>query len=353
MAPEALIPRPDTLQVGWGWFQILLTVTFVLHILFMNALLGGAFVSLLGGMRRSGAGQVAGHDASHRVPTLVALTVNAGVAPLLFLQVLYGHLFYTSSVVMAGWWLAIIPLLIIGYYAAYGVAWGSNRALRPVLATGVVLILAFIGFMFVNNNTMALVPAHWTGWFETSDGSLLNLSEPTIWPRWLHMMIGAVAVGGLFVALIQDNKARRGDAEAAKARDWALPFFTHGSLAQMAVGLWWLMALPDPVMKQFMGGSPFASILLVAGIGLGVWAVVLGFQKKVRLAAGAVVATVLVMALMREVVRFGYLDGVFHPRDLAVEPQLSPLILFLAVFVIGIGCVAYMLRLAARAGKEA
>jgi len=55
MAPEALIPRPDTLQVGWAWFQILLTVTFVLHILFMNALLGGAFVSLLGGMRRSGA----------------------------------------------------------------------------------------------------------------------------------------------------------------------------------------------------------------------------------------------------------------------------------------------------------
>lgn len=353
MAPESLVPRPDTLQVGWGWFQVLLTVTFVLHILLMNALFGGALVSLLGGLRRGGGGPVAARDTAGRVPTLVALTVNAGVAPLLFLQVLYGHLFYTSSVVMAGWWFAIIPLLIIAYYAAYAVAFRFESALRPVLAGGVILILAFIGFMFVSNNTMALVPAAWTRWFDRPDGALLNFGEPTLWARWLHMMIGAVAVGGLFVALVHDNKARGGDTEAAAARDWALPFFTHGSIAQMAVGLWWLMALPDDIMRQFMGGSPFASALLVAGIGLGVWAVVLGFQKKVRWAVGVLVATVLVMALMREVVRFGYLDGVFHPGELTVEPQFSPLILFLAVFVVGIGCVTYMLRLAARAGKEA
>jgi hypothetical protein len=79
----------------------------------------------------------------------------------------------------------------------------------------------------------------------------------------------------------------------------------------------------------------------------------MGFQKKVRPAAVLVVVTVVIMALMREVVRFGYLDGVFHPRELAVQPQISPLILFLAVFAVGIGCVAYMLKLAARAGKEA
>jgi len=352
MAPDALIPRPDTLQVGWGWFQILLTVTFVLHILFMNALFGGAVVTLLGGLRR-GAAADAARDTSRKVPTLVALTVNAGVAPLLFMQVLYGHLFYTSSIVMAGWWFAIIPLLIIGYYAAYNVALRYDASLRPAAAALVVLALGFIGFMFVNNNTMAMVPAQWTAWFAHRDGSVLNLSEPTLWPRYLHMMIGAVAVGGLFVALVHDRKVRAGDKRAAAARDWALPFFTHGSLAQMAVGLWWLMALPDPVMKQFMGGSPVASILLVAGIGLGVWAVVLGFQKKVTLAVVAVVLTVLVMALMREVVRFGYLDGVFHPGDLVVEQQISPLILFLAVFAVGIGCVVYMLKLAARAGKEA
>jgi hypothetical protein len=102
-----------------------------------------------------------------------------------------------------------------------------------------------------------------------------------------------------------------------------------------------------------MGGSIPASILLVVGVGLSVYAVVMAFLKKVRLAAGLLVATVLVMAVLREVVRGGYLAGVFHPRDLEVVPQVSPLILFLVVFAVGLGCVAYMLKLAARAGKEA
>jgi hypothetical protein len=46
-------------------------------------------------------------------------SVNFGVAPLLFVQVLYGHFFYASSILMAVFWLAVIPLLIAAYYAAY------------------------------------------------------------------------------------------------------------------------------------------------------------------------------------------------------------------------------------------
>ena len=353
MDAAALIPEPDALQVGWGWFQILLTLTFVLHILLMNALFGGALITWLGGLRRTGPAALAARDTSRRVPTLVALTVNAGVAPLLFLQVLYGQFFYTSSIVIAGWWLAIIPLLIIAYYATYGVALKYEAAVRPLLAAGVVVILAFIGFLWTTNNTLSLTPDRWTAWFTHPDGSSLLLGLPTVWPRWLHMMNGAVAVGGLFVALLQDRKARRGDEDAVAARDWALAFFNIGSLIQMGLGLWWLMALPEPVMKTFMGGSPAAATLLVVGVGLAVTAVVLGFRKRVRGAAMALVATVLAMATMREVVRFGHYDGVFHPRELAVAPQVSPLILFLAVFAVGIACVTTMLRLAARAGKEA
>jgi hypothetical protein len=59
------------------------------------------------------------------------------------------------------------------------------------------------------------------------------------------------------------------------------------------------------------------------------------------------------MAVMREYVRFGYLKEYFTPGDLKVETQISPMILFLVTFVVGIGCVWYMLKLAANAGKEA
>jgi hypothetical protein len=348
-----LIPQPDALPVGWIWFQILLTVTWVVHILLMNALVGGALVTLIGGRRAGSPGAVVARDAAGRVPTLVALTVNAGVAPLLFVQVLFGHFLYASSVVMAGWWFAIVPLLIIGYYAAYGVAFKFDGARQPILASVTILVLLVVAFLWTSNNTLALTPDRWAVYFDRPDGSYLNLSEGTVWPRWLHMIIGAVAVGGLFLALIQDNRVRRGEDGAAEARAWSLRFFTHGSLATMLVGIWWLMALPDPVMKLFMGGSVPASIMLVVGIGLGLYAVVAGFMTKVRLAAALTVATVLAMAVLREIVRGGYLAGVFRPGDLAVQPEVSPLILFLAVFVVGLGCVAYMLKLAARAGKEA
>jgi hypothetical protein len=71
-----------------------------------------------------------------------------------------------------------------------------------------------------------------------------------------------------------------------------------------------------------------------------------------RAAAVLLMVTVVLMALLREVVRLGCLAAVFHPRDLVVVPQFSPLVVFLAVFAVGLACVAYMLRLAVRAGKE-
>jgi len=52
---------------------------------------------------------------------------HLGVAPLLFLQVLYGRLFFTSSILMAGFWLAVVPLLIVAYYCAYVVAFRGQR----------------------------------------------------------------------------------------------------------------------------------------------------------------------------------------------------------------------------------
>lgn len=353
MAPDALIPTPDTLQVDWGWFQVLLTLTWVIHILIMNALFGGSVVSLIGGLRKTGPAAMAAQTTATKVPTLIALTVNAGVAPLLFMQVLFGHFFYTSSVVMANWWFAVIPILILGYYAAYRVALKYDGSGRNFLSVVVLVALLYVSFMFVTNSVLALKPDAWTAYFEHPDGSVLPLNDATLWPRWLHMVFGAIAVGGLFVAFLQDLKVRRGDTHATAARDWALPFFNYGSLVTIVIGFWWLMALPKPVMMRFMGQDMISTGLLTIGLVIGILAVVLGFMKKVRPAAVVTVLTVIVMALMRESVRLGYLDGLFHPSELKVTPQISPMILFVGVFLIGIVCVIYMLKLAARAGKAA
>ena len=42
---QPFIPSADTIPVAWGWFQFLLLLTFPLHLLAMNALLGGLLLS--------------------------------------------------------------------------------------------------------------------------------------------------------------------------------------------------------------------------------------------------------------------------------------------------------------------
>lgn len=354
MDHAALIPATDALPVHWGWFQVLLTVTFVLHLLFMNAMLGGAIIAFVRGLRGSG-GLAVSREASTKLPFAVAFAVNAGVAPLLFLQVLYGHFIYTSSILMARWWLSVIVLLIVAYYAVY--AWrgrfAGGAALRQTLIGTAAVLLLFISLLFTANWTLAVSPERWPAYFARPDGSLLDLSESTLWPRWLHMVCGSLAVAGLALAGFADRKARRTDNAAAALVREGLRWFAWATLVQVALGSWWLLVLRPDVRRLFMGGSLPATALLAVGFVLTAAAVVAAFRGRLKSTIGVTLALLLVMAVMREIVRAGYLAPYFRPADLAVRPEVSPLVFFLAVFALGAAAVAHMLRLASRAGKEA
>lgn len=349
-----LIPVPDAVPVHWGWFQVLLTVTFVLHVLFMNFMLGGSVIALAATLR-GGRSEVADW-LSGKLPFSVAFAVNAGVAPLLFVQVIYGHFVYSSSIMMAAAWFAIIPLLIIAYYSLYGFRGAQAPGGRTLLIAAATLILLFVGFLFTNNWTLSTTPDRWSAYFSHAGGTYWNLGEPTLWPRYLHMVVGAIAVAGLGVAAFGQVRVGKGGDGAklgAGLVDHGMGWFKWATLAQMALGLWWLFVLRSDVMKLFMGGNLVATIAFGAGFLLAIGALLTGFLKKVWLSVILTVGTLLMMAVMREFVRYGYVREYFTPGQLKVNPEIGSLILFLVTFVIGIGCVGYMLKLAANAGKEA
>jgi hypothetical protein len=54
---------------------------------------------------------------------------------------------------------------------------------------------------------------------------------------------------------------------------------------------------------------------------------------------------IVIMAIMRELIRIAYLDGIFHPGDLTLAPEISPFIAFLITFVAGLLILWYMIRL--------
>lgn len=121
---------------------------------------------------------------------------------------------------------------------------------------------------------------------------------------------------------------------------------------QIAVGLWFLAALPRDVMVLFLGGGGLETAGLLSGIVLGVTALYFGARRMPVAAAWTLLATLFFMALTRDQVREAYLAPWFSLSELRVEPQYGFLAVFLAALVLGLAVVAYIVKLALRAGEE-
>jgi hypothetical protein len=343
-----MLPTPDAIPTSWGYFQFFLLLTFPLHLFFMNALIGSSGVAIYAHLKGDDQSKNLAYELAKVIPLLVALTVNFGVAPLLFVQVIYGHLIYSSSVLMGVFWILIVPMLLIGYYATYWYDFkfaALGRAGILVLSCGYLLFL-IIGFFFSNNMTLMLQPELWSGYLENSSGTLLNTGDASLWPRYLHFMVGGSAVGGLFVALYGRFLARRDPELGARATATGLKLFIVLTLAQVAVGIWFLIALPKEQMLLFMGRNGLATACFLVALLLVALVLVTAFRKRVYLTAALAAVLVYFMVFMRDFVRGGYLREVFSMEMLQVVPEYSPLLFFLVTLVIGLVLVVWMLRAA-------
>lgn len=337
MNPASLVPVAQPVPIPWAWFDVLLIVTFVAHILFMNALLGSAFIGIVRLVR--GRGAVA-REVGQKLPPLLALTINLGVAPLLFLQVNYGHFDYVSSVLMGGWWLFVIPVLIASYYGFYTYKFRYDSlgpTFRATLFGGSILGLLYVGFMLSNNMTLMLRPDFWTQYFD--GGGFLNWGDPTIYPRFLHFMFGTVAIGGLFVALFGHW---RKDGEFVEI---GMTWFLRATIGNLAMGIWFLMALPGEMMLNFMGRNLPATLTFVGSLTSVAVLIYFGLKKHPVQAATWAAITVFFMACNRHWVRTFSLEPYFRIEDTPVTGQYGSFFLFLGFLVVGLALSGYMLKL--------
>lgn len=344
MEPVSLIPQVEPLPIPWMWFDLLLILTFTVHILFMNVVFGSAVIGLTRTLR--GKGQLA-YDVGQKLPPLLALTINLGVAPLLFLQVNYGHFDYVSSVLMGGWWLVVIPVLIVTYYCFYIYKFAYETlgtSIRNLLYCLSILGLLYVGFMFTTNTTLMLTPAVWTKYFEQT-GNFLNLNDPTVFPRYAHFMVGAVAVGGLFVALLGEVR------KTADHIETGLHWFIHGTFLNLLVGLWFLVSLPKEILFAFLGGSIPATGTLLAGLISTAMMLMAGFKKKPKQATVWAVMTVFFMVCSRHWLRTFFLAPWFRIEDSPVTHQYGSFYLFLGFLVVGGVLMGYMVNLYLKSRK--
>lgn len=340
------IPQPDVIPVSWGWFQFLLLLTLPLHLLAMNAMVGSLAIGLVQHLKGGEVQSRLAYRIAVVLPLIVATVVNLGVAPFLFVQVLYGQFNYASSILMGTYWILIIPMLIIAYYGAYIYDFKFAQLGRIGILVGLVSLAIFfvIGAFFTNNMLLMTLPARFGEYFANMGGTLLIMDHPEYIPRYLHMMLGALAVGGLYVAVLGRFKGERDIELMEHAESLGMRTFFYLTVVNVVIGIVYLATLPKEEMMIFMGRDMGATVALLVGFLLSVSLLWTSWKQKLWLTIGHVVALIYVMVFMRSWLRSAYLREFFTLDQLQVVPQYSPLVFFIVTLVLGLVALFWLWR---------
>ncbi len=335
--------------------KALLYTTFFVHVVLMNLVLGGSLMAVYYGFKGKAKHIDAAGVLAKMLPWAMPFAVTFGVAPLLFVQVIYGPLFYAASIPMGIPFLMIIPVVIAAYYMMYYYSWRYERlgAKRPWIAMLIFGLLGYVGFTYSNVFTLMLDPDRiHSKYLAHPDGFQMNLLEPTLFPRFLHMVLGAVAVTGLFMAFMGLKRLQKEPDRGRWLYRSGATWFSGATLVTIAVGLWWVFALPEEQMKTLMGGNLPATIAFGVGFLTGIASLVFvlwamnSHKPRPLFITGKIllVLTLISMIFLRDQIRDVGISSFFKLADLPVAPQWGVLGLFLLTFVLGLVVVFWLLK---------
>ena len=339
-------------------FQGLSILTFALHIFFVNLVLGGALIAAWGYFSSDQRWQKLSRMLAKMTTINISIAIVLGVAPLLFVQVIYDPFWYTSNLLSAWWTMLFLAALITGALAMYVFylkrKTGKQRAgVFGLLAVACILFAALIIHVL---SMQALHPEQWLGWYVSglkmnTAGWGLNSLQIS---RLLHFLVPALLNTGIFLMLYAWYFKPREDLDQAYLA-WAaklgLSLARYAVIATALIGIWWLIGLPAEF--HFMTEHS-----LIAGYVLAILLIALLFKAQqdpsgyAPSAAVLSLVTLLVMSVSREALRLSYLKPFgYSIYDYPTTVDWGSTSLFLATFVLGIAVVAYLLRIAFKAGR--
>ena len=357
------IPLPAPIWL----FKLLHILTLALHFVAVEMLLGGLLLAVLFSLfRGSPLSLVTARALARRLTVVMTFVINLGVPPLLFAQVLYGRALYTSSILIGVYWISIIGILMLTYWLLYRFS-ARLEAGKPAWWVGLLawLLAGTIARLLSTNMTLMLRPEKWQEMYSASAmGAYLPTGDPTLTPRWLLMLAGGLFVGGLWMVYLAGRSTFSAEEKRFVAGVGGKVAALFGAI-YLAAGLWAAAVQPDVVKAGLAGNAGlFYKLCGLAGFGwiaLVAAAVLLGvFAGFGKIAANWLGWVGAVVALLVEILFTVYRDGV---RDLTllskgydvwnrvVVTNWSVVLLFLVLFVAGLGVVGWLISVVARARK--
>ncbi len=342
-------------------FQALMVLTFSLHILLVNATVGAAALAVYGRLAGGEFWTKLAGSMAKAVTMSVSALIVLGVAPLLFVQVIYDPFWYASNMLSAAWAIGFLLIMMAAFSASYAaVARGDKPGAALFGALALALFLAAGALMHVFSY-QALQPERWMSWYSRAAG--VDASGTTLHSfslaRYLHFIIPGLAVGGVFLMLRSWYLEPRADADRT-ALDRAarigsgLAFWA--TAAETVAGVWWLMILPDGL--RFWRNPTFIASAALGFALLGHFARVHFFtekpQRSALASASAIILVVLAMSSAREALRMAYLARFeYSPLAQRVTLDWGSTALFFGTFALGLVVLAYVLATAFQSGRVA
>lgn len=326
--------------------------TLVLHVVPMNYVLAGS--TYLAGLGVIEAVRGKPVDSHARIadllrdwmPFALSVAITAGVAPILFVQILYKAPFYTANLLLFHRWMAILPVLIAAFYLLYvqksKALANGRRWLRMGVSLAILGCFAFVAWSWTENHLLSTRGQE--VWVAQYTSNSLFYGDPELPPRLAVWYLGAFANLAMVLAW-QFVGLHRGRQEPVPSGPLAA--LALGGLAASAVATAiYAAALPSDI-RATIGDQAWLYLLLaIAGGALQVtgWLQVWRGETLSRaavglLTAGALLATI-AMTLVREVRRLATVDISAYYEAHARASEVGGLVLFVVFFVINAALIA-------------
>jgi len=302
-------------------FHILLVVAFVVHILFINVLLGASagsvIFNLIGAIKKDKNWD----KAAYLLTTPVTVSENMGalwgVAPLLIVSVMFTAFFYTASVMNSPQWLHIIWGNIVAFLLSYlyKFTWHKleeHKALHITIGAIATLIFFSLPPVFMSTVQLYMTPSTWT--YNTHFWDVVT--RPDVIFRLAHFFLASFAITGLFMVIygVYKKKANK-DVEAANilinaGKGW----FLVPTVLNFFVGFLAFFQFPNYGIENFYKAG-FDILIFIAVIAalIAVAIMIKEFfnkdisTKTVWVVTGLMLITVLSMATLRHGMRLSLL----------------------------------------------
>lgn len=364
-----------------AWYLVLYVVTLSVHVVFMNYVLAGsgylAIASLVGIFSRKTISASEPETFSpifnmvrDWLPFALSAAITAGIAPLLFLQILYQENFYTANLLLLHRWMAILPVLIVAFYLLYilkskAMLQGTHRVLRFATALLIFLCFVFTAWSWTENHLLSMDRAVWTSFY--GEKRWWYYSRVLI-PRLLLWAVGSIpmfcALAGIQLYLKRKSNDIGFGSEAIRRSFVRLAQLAIAGIVLTVFAGGWYWSASGGVLREAVTGRAgrvyFLSAMVFVLVGMIIWLRVMILARDgveagrgiLAILFASASATILCMSVVRELIRLQTID---ISRVYKIHEQASKVggfWMFLFFAIVNIVVVMVCIRLARRAIKR-